>query len=248
MVLAIFEFMAGWVFRGLTIFVAALLATLSVHAQTDVFASTCDQGWEQINNEKSVIVCSKKIGDDEPLKAFRGASVINAPVAKVAAILFDPKLNTDPDTIDDQVIKVFPGGDERIEYTAQKLHWPAKPRDFVLDISAQFDPAEKSVTINIHSVSEEQAATLGVEIPAVRSDRVRGEVAESYIKMTAIDDNTKTEITVGIQADPKGSIPKSVVNSTLKSWPVNMIAGLAEKAVQPGIPDEPEVNSRLWAK
>jgi hypothetical protein len=61
---------------------------------------------------------------------------------------------------------------------------------------------------------------------------VRGEITNSSYKLEVLGDGSKTRVTVQIMADPKGSVPKWIVNLIQKSWPRTTLQRLAAQSAK----------------
>ena len=116
---------------------------------------------------------------------------------------------------------------DRWEYNRTKTPWPLQDRDFVIHTQTRFtkDP-EPRLTIEMTSGENRKKPAL--------SGVVRGELIDSRFILKYIDAK-KTHLTCEIQADPKGVIPKWVVNLFQSHWPVDTIQGLKKQLQKPDI-------------
>ncbi len=55
--------------------------------------------------------------------------------------------------------------------------------------------------------------------PLSRTNYIRGELIDATFILSSIDDDKKTRVNASFLCDPKGSIPKWLVNFFLKDWP-----------------------------
>ena len=74
---------------------------------------------------------------------------------------------------------------------------------------------------------------------------VRGEVLSSTFTLTALDHGQRTRVVAEVHTDPKGSIPKWMVNLVQKSWAHTTIMGLRGQVRKANVPDNPEVKALL---
>lgn len=87
--------------------------------------------WEDIYSADGIDVSRKKV-ENNALFAFRGVGVVNAPIAKVVAVLHD--ISHAKDWLDQvkevRLVKDL-NANERIEYYHAAVPWPLQDRDFV---------------------------------------------------------------------------------------------------------------------
>jgi hypothetical protein len=185
---------------------------------------TQEQPWEKIREEDGILVYRREI-EGSPLVAFRGEGEIEAPIALVALVEMD--LSHNSEWIDSLVEGRLLEARSESEYFAYS-HIKGPPlisdRDFVNHIKVDFK-APDSITFNL------QAS----EHPASPNDgHVRGQLIHSSFHLTAVTP-TRTKLVCEIQADPKGSLPKWVVNFFQKGWAYKTIMALRKQVTKPGI-------------
>lgn len=109
---------------------------------------------------------------------------------------------------------------ERIEYTHVSPPWPIADRYFVNSGSAEF-LADGSIKIVVKSLPSADLQ------PAWRhDDMILGELLRSEFFLRPVQNGTATALSFIVQTDPKGLIPKWLVNLTQKSWPREFFSGL----------------------
>ena len=182
--------------------------------------STCLGGnaWEELSNEDGIKVWRRDV-DGSPVVAFKGETVINAPLAKVANVLDDTSRKGEwvANLLESKDLTIFSPTD-RIEYNRTEAPWPIKDRDFVFRATVQVDKSSKTITIQIKS-------TTHASKPVDEDKAVRGELLESSYVLASLGEN-RTRVTVEMQVDPKGSVPKWVVNWAQKGWPRKTLEGI----------------------
>ena len=176
--------------------------------------------WEHLYNDDGISVSRQEIPGSD-VCAFRGVGDVDAPVEKVLTLVRD--ISHARDWIDRVVdIKMIrePNKLERILYYRIALPWPLRDRDFVYKTTLAFDPATKSIAYTAQSVTD----------PAMpeQDGVVRGEIFKSTIVITALDGGKRTHAIGEAHADPRGSIPKWVVNLIQKKWPYNTFTNVRE--------------------
>lgn len=125
---------------------------------------------------------------------------------------------------------------ERIEYNQTKAPWPIANRDFVFHAKLTPSPDLKTVLVTIQSTED--------DAEPVRDGVVRGTLNSSRFFLESINDQ-QTRVTVEIHADPKGSIPKWVVNLFQKGWPLDTINGIRKEVVSPEFAIHPKAKEAL---
>src|SRR5206468_13112438 len=117
-----------------------------------------------------------------------------------------------------------------VEYDHFNTPFIIKDRDFVIHCKMSVDPAKQGIVVAMKSVVDPS-------IPPTRY--VRGELIDSEYVMKPIEGGKKTWFEGEIQVDPKGSVPKWLVNWTQSSWPIDTIEALRKQAKKPDIKEDP---------
>ncbi len=173
------------------------------------------QGWEQIDRTEGIEVFRKAI-DGSDVVAFRGIGEIEAPIEKVLWVLLDNSHRTEwvdrlkSSTILEEANRPF----EYVVYQEFSLPWPINNRDFVYQAKAE--KIGKQIVLNMHSVNRDR-------VPQTAG--VRAELYHSAYRMKPLSQN-KTRLEVEIHSDPKGMLPKWLVNLIQKSWPSKTLKGI----------------------
>lgn len=201
---------------------SSLLALGAVGALGTWSHETLAAGWEKIDDEHGIEVFKKDL-PDSPLHAFRGKGIIQAPMSKLIWVMVDNAHRTDwVDRLKKSVILEQEDTYSAIVY--QQFSTPAlvAERDFVYRARAS-SRADGSAVLQIGSVQHPHAPpTVGV----------RGELRDtSYTFVPQGAGATLVDVTV--VTDPKGSLPKWVVNLIQKSWPMNTLLALREQVKKP---------------
>ena len=192
-----------------------------------------DASWELKGDSDGVTVYSKEVPGTDVV-AFRGERVVDAPIAKVASVLHDTsrKMEWVHKCAEAKNIREI-GKFERIEYNATYSgFFLVRDRDFVFHAKAEMDRAKGQMVFSLRSVEDKNAP---------ETDRVRGALENSRYILTRAGDGSKTHVVVEILADPKGSVPKWLVNLFQKAWPSNTLNGIAEQAAKADVKPIAEV-------
>ena len=179
------------------------------------------EGWEKIGEEEGIVTFRKEI-EGSPVVAFRGEAVIDDSMARVAGVLeaVNREVEWMADVRESNNIE-FKDETDRWEYNRTKTPWPLQDRDFVIHtrISFKNDPLPE-LLIRMNSEKNDKKP--------IFSGVVRGDLIDSSFTLQQIEPK-KTRFVCEIHADPKGAIPKWVVNLFQKSWPYDTISGLRKQ-------------------
>ncbi len=174
--------------------------------------------WKEVDFDSGVRVYAGKI-KGQRLVDFKGIGIIEYPMSVVASVLYDiEKGNQWIANLGSSGIVLVINPLERIDYNHQKLPWPIADRDFVFRIRTSISPDKKAMHFTLQS--EKNALR-----PPQRG-KVRGELLSSYFKLKSIENDSQTEMEMMLLVDPKGLIPKWIVNLINKNWPVITMNGI----------------------
>ncbi|NDF13712.1 hypothetical protein EB061_00080 [bacterium] len=183
--------------------------------------------WEKIE-EKDGITTYRKELPESPVVAFWGEAEIPAGIPRIIGILeavqrekewmagVGESYNIERRTESD-----------RFEYNRTETPWPLQDRDFVIHTRTSFERSP-APTVRIQMNSEPDPKKPPVD------GVVRGELIDSSFTLRQIAPD-RTWFSCEIQADPKGIIPKWVVNLFQKSWPYDTISGLRQQLLKSDI-------------
>ncbi len=165
--------------------------------------------WELLSEREGISVF-RWDPPDSPLFAFKGEATIDAPIAKVASVLADTPRRHEwvPHLIEAHIVKEI-SERERIEYTSIATPPFTKNRDFVLHTSAEYLEPTKELVFHFMSIDDPS-------VPATKM--IRGQVIKSRYMMRALD-RDKTFVEYLVHIDPKGGIPRWLVNMVQKNIP-----------------------------
>lgn len=199
----------------------AFFLAASVHAQAASF-----NDWEKVDGEVGLSIFEKKEGD---LLAFRTEGVVDAPLRDVAGAILDYEHTTEwVDHLEEERILSRPSPGQFVEYTHVGTPFVLKDRDFVCLVTVKVNEKEKTVSIESHSVDDPQA-------PSTKF--VRGRVVHNEFVL-APDGTGKTRLTGEFHIDPKGSVPKWIVNHFQRAWPKKAFHAIQARvaSVKPQVP------------
>ena len=211
-------------------------------ALTFVFTASVgasDNGWEEVDNYGGITIYRKEV-PGTPVLAYKGVGVLDAPIGKLLSVSVDslrkPEWMPRLDAIK-LVKQVSPV--ERIEYIHLKSPWPLKDRDLVYRAIMETDVAARKITLKIASIDEPSCP---------ETDKcVRAHLYSGTFVFTPVENGTKTRMEAEGHTDPRGSIPKWIVNLYQKRIPRQSIEGLMKQVKKPGIVDHPAAAAILAA-
>jgi hypothetical protein len=202
----------GWLV-GFSLSLCALLAQ-PAHASE----------WIPVDNTADGIEIFRKEEKVSGLIAFRGIGIVDAPLPLVATVIFDTDRRREwvEGLMDSRIIR-WEGEDRFIEYTHIEMPFFMKERDFVSRIIMTFDLSRKQLVFHYQSSNDPAAPRTGY---------VRGEVIDMTFILSSIDNGRKTRIDAAFLGDPKGRIPKWLVNYFLKDWPRKTFRNLRQHVLK----------------
>jgi hypothetical protein len=177
--------------------------------------------WYSVDDTTDGIQILRKELGDSGLVAFRGIGVIEAPLPLVATVIFDTDRRREwIDGLDDSRVILWKDKDNYVEYDHIGLPFFIKDRDFVSEIKMIFDLSKKEMVFRYKPSNEPSAP---------RTNYIRGELIDATFILSSIDNGKKTMVDAEFLCDPKGWIPKWLVNFYLKAWPKTTFRNLRKE-------------------
>jgi hypothetical protein len=178
------------------------------------------EDWKVAKDEEGIKISLADVKGSD-YKAYRGVTVIKAPLAKVKALQEDiaGACTWIHECKTQKLLKVE--GDQTWTYTQFNTPWPVTPRDSILHVTTTED-ADGSLTRKLEGVPK----YLPEEKGFVRVAKVEG-----FWKLVPKGD--KTEVTYQVHTEPGGSVPSMVANKFVVDAPFNTLKGLRAKAEKP---------------
>lgn len=221
------------------VFSALLALAHAAHADPQVATIAAPQvreaPWVRTGDDDGIASFTRDI-PGSPIVALRGEGIVDAPIARVASVLFDYRRATEwIDSLEEARLVRMLGEHEFVEYDrAETPPIIMKDRDFVCHGRVDVDLVEQSLTMSLTPASD----------PAVpkTSKYVRGELS-GFWKLKSIEGGKKTFVIAEMHGDPKGSVPKWLVNLFQKSWARSTINALRKQVAKPDIRVLPAVTA-----
>jgi hypothetical protein len=190
-------------------------------------------GWKQVKKTDDGILVYRRGVPGSPVLAFKGEGDVDAPLDKVATIVFDTTRAAEwiADLKESRIVR-WTGDTEFVEYDHIGTPFILKDRDFVSTVSFSVKPGE----VKFH-----YASTTDPSLPEKRY--VRGDLMDTTYLLTAIDAG-HTHVVADFHCDPKGWIPSFVANWAQADWPVDTFRGLRRQAAKPDVSVDPRFATR----
>lgn len=212
------------------------LAVSLAAAAPEALSAKLDFKWQR-SHEKHGIAVSRSPMRQLGLVAFRADGRIDAPLLKVAQVITDSTRGTEwVDSLAESRKVRAAGPLEFIEYNRFAMPLFIKDRDFVCRVTIEPDPAQRRVAIRFVSIEDPT-------LPPTKKN-VRANLMHSVFLLQEEGPATTT-VTAEILADPRGALPKWVVNYFQRSWPVNTLTALRRQSAKPGIVEHAELR-KVW--
>jgi hypothetical protein len=186
-----------------------------------------------LSGEDEGIKTFRKDSTDDPIVSLRGEGVIDAPVAKVAQVLFDTSRATEwiDSLAETHVVKVL---SDYVQVQYAHISTPPiimKDREFVTRSSVHYNPKDKIIYVT---------TVPGDDSLVPPTDHIRGSLRGGFL-MKPIEDGKKTFLITEMHGDPKGGVPKWIVNLFQAGWAKNTISSIRQQVKKPGIIEHPKV-------
>jgi len=183
--------------------------------------------WQSVDNTSDGIQIFRKEESSSGLIAFRGIGVVDAPLPLVATVIFDTDRRREwvEGLVDSRILR-WEDKENLIEYDHIEMPFFMNERDFVSKIKMSFDLSKKQMVFHYRSSDDPSAP---------RTDYIPGEVIDMTFILSSIDNDRATRIDAAFLADPKGWIPKWLVNFFLEDWPKKTFRNLRKEVQKPDI-------------
>jgi hypothetical protein len=200
--------------------------------------------WEEFDQEDGIRMFRRDVPGSDVV-ALRGEGFIEAPITRVASVLIDRKRSTEwIDRLAKTKVLREVSDTDSINWSHIKTPSPLQDRDFVFRSVLTTDARAKKVFMKYESVTDPLAPET--------DDFVRGQFKQGRFELTMATqtkrDGTKVKGTIvlaEVMVDPRGSVPKFIVNLVQKGWPHKTLTALRKQVAKPDIKDDPRVVARL---
>lgn len=187
--------------------------------------------WRSIQETDDGVRIFEKEDTASGLIEFRGIGIVDAPLPLVATVIFDTerRLHWVKGLAESRILR-WGSRDTFVEYDHIDMPTFFTDRDFVSKIQIRTDQAKGEMTFHYQPVDDPAAPPTGY---------LRGEVINMTFVLRSLDRGARTHVDAEFLCDPKGWIPKWLVNFFLKDWPKTTFRNLRKEIQKPGITVNP---------
>lgn len=203
---------------GMTMAILALLTSLLFTGSSQ---AEQPEDWTLAVEEQGIRIYTRDVAGSG-FKAYKGVTVIDAPLASVLGIFSNPKANREWlegcvsfEEIDRSSFYSYS------VYQVWDLPWPAADRDFVVGVDIE------RVEDGVFHIRMQDQAGQKPEHP----DRVRASMRSGYYRLTEVAPG-KTEVIMSQHVEPNGSLPGWMVNSLVTETPYESLRNLQDLATR----------------
>jgi len=199
--------------------------------------------WNKCSNDNGLTTYWSKLEGSQVI-AFRGEGIVNAPMEKVASIIIDTTRGAEwiNSLVESKVIRPI-SNTEFIEYDHVGIPFPfdsvISDRDFVSDVTIRFDPKTQWMTVSYKPTTDPSTPKL--------KKYARG-IVDCEFKIARMSIQGQTYVEARVFTDPKGNIPKWLVNFFQQGWPQDTFEGLRKQSQKNNIETLPVVSQLLEIK
>lgn len=186
--------------------------------------------WEVTGNKDGVESFRREIPGSAIID-LKGIGTIDQPLWKVAASLLDTaRAHEWVDSLEKSSVARIIDRNTYIEYNHVRTPFFMKDRDFVSLVKISVDRNKKTFSLSYEPTEEEG---LG------KKNHILGEINPGFFQLTALD-KEHTLLSGEVHCDPKGAIPKWLVNFFQSDWAHDTIVALRSQAAKSDvrIPEE----------
>jgi hypothetical protein len=217
--------------------------TVTPNPTVPVSLSSSVVQWNKCSNDNGLTTYWSKV-DGSQVIAFRGEGIVNAPMEKVASVIIDTTRGAEwiNSLVESKVIRPI-SDTEFIEYDHVGIPFPfdsvISDRDFVSDVTVRFDRKTQWMTVSYKSVIDPSTPKL--------KKYARG-ILDCEFKIARMSIKDQTYVEARVFTDPKGNIPKWLVNFFQQGWPQDTFEGLRKQSQKKNIGILPVVSRLLGIK
>lgn len=199
---------------------------LTLLAASAPLRADAPSGWEKISDHDGIVVYMRDLAGSDVI-SLRGEATVDATVANIVVTMADNKTAAEwmPMVKERRDLEAI-SATERLELTHIGMPFPMSDRYFI-NRGKREDLDDGKVKLSVRSVDNPDAKYLD-------EDKVLGVLHTSEFLLVPVDGGQRTHITLEVNSDPKGLIPKWLVNTAQKSWPRKFFTGLASQLEKRG--------------
>ncbi len=185
--------------------------------------------WQPREPKDGIELFSREVPGSDII-ALKGTGTIDAPLWKVAAILLDTERAPEwVDSLEKSSVVKRLNLNTYIEYNHIGTPFFMQDRDFVSRVEIQVNPRDKTFALHYEPSD--------VTVPT--RNHTRGVIQPGLFHLRALDAE-HTLLTGEVHCDPRGSLPKWLVNFFQSDWAYETIEALRRQVRKPDIRTPPE--------
>jgi hypothetical protein len=192
--------------------------------------------WNQCSNDNGLTTYWSNVQGSQVI-AFRGEGIVDAPMEKVASIIIDTTRGAEwiSSLVLSKVVRNI-SDTEFIEYDHVGIPFPfdqvISDRDFISDVNVKYDTKTGWMTVSYKPTTDIDASPM--------KKYTRG-IIDCEFKLARMSMPDQTYVEARVFTDPKGNIPKWLVNFFQQGWPQDTFEGLKNQAKKTDIKTLPVV-------
>jgi hypothetical protein len=196
--------------------------------------------WQESSETDGLTLYQSKVEGSEVI-ALKGEGIVNAPLEKVASVIVDYTRGTEwiDGLVASKLVRPL-GPTEFVEYDHMGIPFPfsmfISDRDFISHVTVDYSPATQRLTVSYLPTEDGLAPVL--------KQYKRG-VMTCVFKMVPMSMADQTYLEAEIHCDPKGGVPKWLVNFFQQDWPHTTFENLRREMKKPDIQVHPIVAQLL---
>lgn len=194
--------------------------------------------WDPYYTEAGIQVSRKEIAGC-PLIAFRGSGTIPDPIGKVLSVVLDTRRETEwvDGLLESRVVRSVSASEDYEYNRIASGFFLIKEREVVAHNVLTFDRNNRRAIVDSSSV----------DLPGVpqKDGAVRAWLEHSALIMEAEDGGRKTSLAIEALVDPRGNIPKWLVNLFQRKFPVQTIRKIHAQAQRPDVIEIPGIRQLI---
>ncbi len=197
-----------------------------------------DLKWESVGIEDGIEI-SKADVPGSAIVAFKGAGIIDAPPAKVLSVILDTARAQEwiEDLVESKNLKWIQEPLAYVEYNMIDTPWVMRDRYFVSAL--KMAPNLSTGVLEVwYETPPEEAEDLIPQTAEVKRS-IRGDLTGSGFRLHPKEGGKTTYIEGWAIADPKGEVPKWIVNLFQSAWPRKVFEALKKQVGKPDIKEHP---------
>ncbi len=189
--------------------------------------------WQSLYTTSDGIQIFKNDAGKGGLIAFRGIGIVNAPLPRVATVIFDTRRRREwiKGLAESRILR-WEGKDRFIEYDHVAMPIFFSDRDFVSQIRMHFDRSRNELIFHYQPADDPAAP---------HTSYLRGEMIDMTFLLSPLAHGTQTRVDARFLCDPKGWIPDWLDNFFLRDWPKVTFRNLRTEVRKPDISVAPHI-------